>query len=79
MATSMRVAGRLKADTYTGEGDVVFSDAFHQMNALMQVDVLQDWMTDLETAHKKALRAMSKELGATEAAIVEEFGEEKPA
>jgi len=50
----MAKAGSLKCDFECGEGDVFLSRDFLERNSLFRMDVLQDWIGDLQKAYDQA-------------------------
>ena len=63
----MRYTKGLRVDTDSGEGEVNLPEAFHEMNALWQADVLGDWIIDLEALYRDAMRRWAEELASVRA------------
>lgn len=49
----MKTVGTLKANIDAGEGDIDFGDIFEGQSNLWKVDVLGDWLCDIQEAYDK--------------------------
>ena len=47
------VGGKLVADYEFGEGNIKMSERFLESSGLMQIDLLKDWIYDLEKEYEK--------------------------
>ena len=50
----MKVIGQLKANLNSGEGDAKIIAEFDDLTPLMKMDLLKDWIYDLEKAYEEA-------------------------
>ena len=60
----MKTDIKLVANVDTGEGHIKVMLHFDRMNALWQVDVLGDWIYDLETLYNERMVVWRKEMKA---------------
>lgn len=51
----MKKLVKLKANLFNGEGDVIFSDDWHNLDNLMKADILQDWIGELTKEYNFAV------------------------
>ena len=51
----MRTEIKLVADYNAGEGDIKIMPHFEGMNSLWQLDVLQDWIRDLDNEYSRRM------------------------
>lgn len=59
---SLRTGINLKYDQETGEGrSVLLNSCFEEENTLKQMDVLQDWIFDLENLYEEKLQKFRKQ------------------
>lgn len=52
---------RLQMDIDTGEANIDVSFLFNSRSALFRMDVLQDWISELNTEYQAAVRQFVKE------------------
>jgi hypothetical protein len=57
----MKVIGQLKANLNSGEGDAKIIAEFDDLTPLMKMDLLKDWIYDLEKAYEEARSEFSFE------------------
>jgi len=62
----MKTDIKLDANIDTGEGEMRIMPHFKKMNILWQLDVLGDWIYDLQELYNEKVDAWEKELGAFE-------------
>jgi len=55
--------GKLKASIDNGEGSISLGSEFSNENALWKMDVLSDWIYDLEEEYEKAKLDLNGEMG----------------
>ena len=58
----MRTEIKLVAGFDTGEGEIRVMPHFEKMNTLWQLDVLKDWIWDLQNLYNKKVDVWEKEL-----------------
>ena len=57
----MKVIGHLKANLNSGEGDAKIIAEFDDLTPLMKMDLLKDWIYDLDIAYEEARSEFSFE------------------
>ena len=62
----MKTDIKLDVDIDTGEGTVRVMPHFEKMNTIWQLDLLGDWIYDLQELHNEKVDVWEKELGAFE-------------
>jgi len=62
----MKTDIKLDANIDTGEGEMRIMPHFKKMNILWQLDVLGDWIYDLQELYNEKVDVWEKELGAFE-------------
>ena len=60
----MKTDIKLVANVDSGEGHIKVMPHFDRMNALWQVDVLGDWIHDLETLYHERMAVWNKQMKA---------------
>ena len=58
----MKTDIKLDANIDTGEGEIRVMPHFEKMNTLWQLDVLKDWIWDLQNLYNKKVDVWEKEL-----------------
>ena len=58
----MKTDIKLDANIDTGEGEMRVMPHFEKMNTLWQLDVLKDWIWDLQNLYNKKVDVWEKEL-----------------
>jgi len=51
----MKTDIKLDANVFTGEGEIKIMPHFEKMNTLWQLDVLKDWIYDLDNEYSKRM------------------------
>ena len=62
----MKTDIKLDANIDTGEGEIRVMPHFEKMNTLWQIDVLEDWIYDLQKLYNKKVDVWEEELKAIE-------------
>ena len=62
----MKTDIKLDADIDTGEGEIRVMPHFEKMNTLWQIDVLRDWIYDLQVLYNSKVDVWEEELEAIE-------------
>ena len=62
----MKTDIKLDANIDTGEGEIRVMPHFEKMNTLWQIDVLEDWIYDLQKLYNKKVDIWEGELKAIE-------------
>jgi len=60
----MKTDIKLDANINTGEGEMRVMPHFEKMNTIWQLDVLKDWIWDLQNLYNKKVDVWEKEMGA---------------
>ncbi len=55
---------KLVFDDFAGEGEIQITNDFYASSTLMQVDVLGDWIGELETIYNETMEEWKKEMEA---------------
>ena len=64
----MKTDIKLVADVHAGEGKIKVMPHFEKMNTLWQLDVLRDWIWDIQNLYNKKVDVWEKELEAEQKA-----------
>jgi len=51
---------RLKVDLYFGEGDVVFPEEWEDLEYVLKIDLLSDWIGQLQKKYDETMKAEEK-------------------
>ena len=62
----MKTDIKLDANIDTGEGEIRVMPHFEKMNTLWQIDVLEDWIYDLQKLYNKKVDIWEEEMKAIE-------------
>ena len=68
METKMKTDIKLVADVHAGEGKIKVMPHFEKMNTLWQLDVLRDWIWDLQNLYNGKVDVWEKEMEAVQKA-----------
>ena len=65
----MKTEIKLDADVFSGEGQIRIMPHFKKMNTLWQLDVMRDWIWELQREYNKRVDIWEEELDNSDAVI----------